>query len=138
MKETLFTRHHSAVEPLMIAKDRKTTLQAILTMAVNQAVTSLGRNVVVDDRPPAINISERELTRKERTALAQLRSELLGSYKSRISKDVSLHVCADCGQIPSLQLASSSSDHDTVGLMEQTCGRNPGTQLSRGRNTRLR
>ena len=32
MKETLFTRHRSAVEPLMIAKDRKTTLQAIHTM----------------------------------------------------------------------------------------------------------
>ena len=64
----------------MIAKDRKTTLQA-----GNQAVTSLGRNVVLDDRPPAINISEKELTRK-------------GSYKSRISKDVSLDVCADCGK----------------------------------------
>ena len=64
MKETLFTRHRSTVEPLMILKDRKTTLQAIHTMAVNQAVTSLGRNVVLDDHPPAINISEKELTRK--------------------------------------------------------------------------
>ena len=53
MKDTLFTRHCSAVEPLMIAKDRKTTLQAIHTMAVNQAVTSLGRNVVFDNRPPS-------------------------------------------------------------------------------------
>ena len=79
MKETLFTRHRSAVEPLMIAKDRKTTLQAIHTMAVNQAVTSLGRNVVLDDRPPAINISEKELTRKERTTLAQLRSDIVDS-----------------------------------------------------------
>ena len=59
MKETLFTRHRSAVEPRMITKDRKTTFQAIHTMAVNQAVTSLGRNVVLDDRPPAINISEK-------------------------------------------------------------------------------
>ena len=103
MKETLFTRHRSAVEPLMIAKDRKTTLQAIHITAVNQAVTSLGRNVVLDDRPPVINISEKELTRKERTTLAQLRSghcRLLGSYKSRISKDVSLDVCADCGKTP--------------------------------------
>ena len=103
MKEILFTRHRSAVEPLMIAKDRKTTLQAIHTMAVNQAVTSLGRNVVLDDRPPAINISEKELTRKERTTLAQLRPghcRLLGSYKSRISKDVSLDVCVDCGKTP--------------------------------------
>ena len=58
IKETLFTRHRSAVEPLMIAKDRKTILQAIHIMAVNQAVTSLGRNVVLDDRLPPINISE--------------------------------------------------------------------------------
>ena len=64
-------------------------------MAVNQALTSLGRNVVLDDRPPAINISEKESTRKERTTHAQLRSRhcrLLGSQKSRISKDVSLDV----------------------------------------------
>ena len=67
------------------------------------AVNSLGRNVVLDDRPPAINISEKELTRKERTTLAQLRSghcSLLGSYKIRISKDVNLDVCADCGMTP--------------------------------------
>ena len=74
MKETLCTRHRSVVEPLMIAKDRKTTLQAIYTMAVNQSVNNLRRNVVLDDRPPVINISEKELTRKERTTLAQLRS----------------------------------------------------------------
>ena len=99
----------------MIAKDRKTTLQAIHTMAVNHAVTILGRNVVLDDRPPAVNISEKELTRKERTTLAQLRyghRRLLGSYMSRIGKDVSLDVCADCGKTP----------HDVkhlFGLMEQ-------------------
>ena len=53
----LFTRHRSAVEPMMITKDRKATLKAIHTMAVNQAVTSLRRNVVLDDRPPLINVS---------------------------------------------------------------------------------
>ena len=103
MKETLFTRHRSTVEPMMIAKDRKETLQAIQTMAVNQAVTSLRRNVVLDYRPPLINISEKELTWKERTTVAQIRSghcRLLGSYKSRISKDASLNVCADCGKTP--------------------------------------
>ena len=144
IKETLFTRHRSVVEPPIIAKDRKTTLQAIHTMAVNQAVNSLGRNVVLDDRPPVINISEKELTRKERTTLAQLRSghcRLLGSYKSRISKEVSLDVCADCGKTPhdvKHLLPSSSNDHDTVGLMEQICGHNSRTRLSRGRNNRLR
>ena len=103
MKETLFTRHRRTVAPMMIAKDRKATLQAIHTKAVNQAVTSQRRNVVLDDRPPLINISETELTRKERTTLAQLRSghcRLLGSYKSRISKDASLDVCADRGKTP--------------------------------------
>ena len=103
MKETLFTRHRSTVEPMMIAKDMKATLQAIHTLVVNQAVTSLIMNIVLDDRPPLINISENELTRKERTTLARQRSghcKLLGSYKSRISKDASLDVCADCGKTP--------------------------------------
>ena len=39
----------------------------------------------------------------ERATLAQLRSgycKLLGSYKSRIKKDDSVDVCADCGQTP--------------------------------------
>ena len=65
MKETLFTKHRSSVEPMMIAKDRKAILQAIHTMAVNQDVTSLRRNVVLDDRPPLINISENAPTRAE-------------------------------------------------------------------------
>ena len=70
-----FTRHRSTVEPMMTANNRK---------------------AVLDDRPPLINISEKELPRKERTTLAQLRSghcRLLGSYKSRMSKDASLDVC---------------------------------------------
>ena len=140
-KEALFTRHRSAVDPIMNAKDRKATLQAIHTMAVNQAVTSQIRNVVLDDRPPLFNISEKELTRKERTTLAQLRSghcRLLGSYKSRISKEVSLDVCGKTPYDASLQLPSSSNDYDAVGLMEQTSGHTPGTQLSRGRSTILR
>ena len=88
---------------MMIAKERKATLQAIHTKAVNQAVNSQRRNVVLDYRPPLINISERELTRKERTILTQLRSRhcrLLGSYTSRISQDASLDVWADCGRSP--------------------------------------
>ena len=31
MKETLFTRHHHTVEPMMLADNRNTTLQAIHT-----------------------------------------------------------------------------------------------------------
>ena len=90
MKETLFTRHCSTVEPMMIAKDRKATLQAIHTKVVNQAVNSQGRNVVLDDRPPLINISEKELTRKERMILAQLRSGHCYSLASTRAESVRL------------------------------------------------
>ena len=102
-RKTLFTRHRITVEPMMMRKDRKATLQAIHTKAIKQAVNSQRSNVVVDDRPPLSNISEKELTRKERTTLAQLGSGhciFLGSYKSRISKDTSLDICTDCGKTP--------------------------------------
>ena len=103
MKETLFTRHRNTVEPMMLADDRKATLQAIHTDAVNQAVKDQKKNTVLDDLPHPINDSEKYLARKERATFAQLRSvycKLLGSYKSRIKKDASLNVCADCGQAP--------------------------------------
>ena len=100
MKETLFTRHSNTEEPMMLA-NRKATLQAIHTDAFNKAVKDQKNNI--DDLPHPINDSEKDLTRKERATIAQLRSgycKLLGSYKSRIKKDASLNVCADCGQTP--------------------------------------
>ena len=103
MKETLFTRHRNTVEPMMLANDRKATLQAIHSDAVNKAVKDQKKNIVLDGLPHPINDSEKNLTRKERATLAQLRSgycKLLGSYKSRIKKDDSLDVCADCGKTP--------------------------------------
>ena len=87
----------------MVKNDRKTTLQALHTVSVVNAIQCHERNVMLDDRPSFISSSEKELTRKERSTLAQLRSgycRLLGSYKSRIKKDVSLNVCADCGTTP--------------------------------------
>ena len=65
--------------------------------------TSHERNVVLDGLPLPISSSEKDLTRKEHSTLAQLRSgycRLLGSYKSRIKKDASLNVCADCSTTP--------------------------------------
>ena len=103
MKETLYTRYRNTVEPIMVKNDRKSILLALHTDAVDKAVKSHERNVVLDGRPPHISRSERDLTRKERSTLAQLRSgycRLLGSYKSRIKKDESLNVCADCGTTP--------------------------------------
>ena len=38
MKETLFTRHRNTVEPMLLANNRKVTLQAIHTDAVNKAI----------------------------------------------------------------------------------------------------
>ena len=102
MKETLYTRHRNTVEPMIIEKDRKITLQALHTDAVNKAVKSHERNMLLDGRPPPISNSEKYLTRKERSTLAQLRSGysvLPGSYKSRIKKDENLNVCADCGMM---------------------------------------
>ena len=99
MKETLFTRHRNTVEPMMLANNRKETLQEIHTDAVNKAVKDQTKNIVLHP----INNSEKDLTRKEHATLAQLRSgycKLLGSYKSRIKKDASLNVCADCGKTP--------------------------------------
>ena len=71
----------------MVKNDRKATLQALHTDAVNKAVKSHKRNVVLDGRPPPISSSERDLTRKERSTLAQLRAGYcrpLGLYKGRI------------------------------------------------------
>ena len=66
MKETINTRHRNTVDPIMVENDRKDTLQALHTDAVNNAVKSQDKNVVLDDRPPPISNSEKDLTRKER------------------------------------------------------------------------
>ena len=113
MKETLYTRHRNTVEPMMVNNDRKATPQALHTAAVVKAVQCHERNVVLDGRPPPINNSEKELIRKERSTLAQLKSghcRLLGSYKSRIKKDASLDVCADCGTTPHDVIWSKPTD----------------------------
>ena len=103
MKETLFTRHRNTVEPMMLTNNRKATLRAIHSDAVNKAVKDQKKNIVLDSLPHQINDSEKDLIRKERATLAQLRygyCKLLSSYKSRIMKDASLYACADCGKMP--------------------------------------
>ena len=107
MKETLITRHRNIVEPMMLADNRKATLQVIHTDVVNKVVKDQKNNIVLDGLPHPINDPEKDLTRKERATLAQLRSgycKLLGSYKSRIKKDAILDVCADCGTTPHISL----------------------------------
>ena len=57
MKETLFTRHRDTVKPMMLVDNRKATLQAIHTDAVNNAVKDQKKNIVLDDLPHPINDS---------------------------------------------------------------------------------
>ena len=66
--------HHHTVEPVMLANNRKATLQAIHSGAVNKAVKDQKNNIVLDGLPHPINDSEKDLTRKEHATLAQLRS----------------------------------------------------------------
>ena len=59
MKETLYTRHPNNVEQMMVKNDRKATIQALHTDAVDKAVKSHERNVVLDGRPPPISSSKK-------------------------------------------------------------------------------
>ena len=101
--------------------------------------------MVLDSGPPPISSSEKDLTRKEHSTLAQLRSgycRLLGSYKSRIKKDAastSVLTAARCHMMSSISSFAWPPDYnDTVRLTEQTDGHCPGSQLSRGERPRLK
>ena len=56
MEETLYTRQRKTVDPMMVERDRKAALH---TDAVNKAVKSHERNMVLDGRPQPINNSEK-------------------------------------------------------------------------------
>ena len=102
MKESLFTRHRNTVEPMMLVNNRKATLQEIHTDAVNKAVKNQKKYTVRWSSTHNQQL-RKDITRKERATFAQLRSgycKLLGSYKSRIKKDASPYVYADCGKMP--------------------------------------
>ena len=103
MNETLNTIHRNTVELLRIANDRKATLIAFHTDAVKNNIKSHESIVVLGSSAPPIGNSEKDLTRKERSTLTQLRSGycgLLGPNKSRFKKTGNLKVCADCGKTP--------------------------------------
>ena len=70
MKEKLFTRQRNTVEPMILADNRKATLQAIHTDAVNKAVKDQKKNKVLDYLPHLSSDSERDLTREERATIA--------------------------------------------------------------------
>ena len=62
MKDTI---HRNTVEPTIVEKDRKATLQALHSEAVTKAIKNHERKVVLDGRPLPISNSEKDLTRKE-------------------------------------------------------------------------
>ena len=120
MKETLYTKHRNTVEPMMVKNDRKATLQALHTDAVDKAVRSQERNVVLDGRPPPIRALKKSCPEGNVQPSLNLDPDhcrLLGSYKSRIKKDASLNVCSDCGTSP----------HDVTHLF--TCPAHPTTMI---------
>ena len=59
LKKTLFTRHRNTVEPMMLANNRKATLQAIYSDAVNKAGKDQKKNIVLVGLPHSINDSKR-------------------------------------------------------------------------------
>ena len=62
---------------MMLADNRKATLQAIHSDAVNKYTNDQKKNIVLDNLPNPINDSEKDLTKKERETLTQLRSGLV-------------------------------------------------------------
>ena len=73
IKETIFTRHYQTVL-LLLANNRKDTLQALHTSFVNTAIDNMKDNIVLNNRPPPINDEETLLSRRQKTTLSQFRS----------------------------------------------------------------
>ena len=69
MRETLFHRHRHTLEPMRIAGENNAALQAIHTKAVIKVANSQENNVVLDDRPPPANDTEKDLIRNVRPSL---------------------------------------------------------------------
>ena len=102
-KNTLGSKYGAVVEPLlsdgvMRQEDYRPALSALHTQAVTLSITNLGENHLITSPPPPICDSEASLTRKERCALAQLRSgdcNLLKDYQMRVGSSVDA-TCPEC------------------------------------------
>ena len=98
MKNTLYSKHHTTIAPLL-ADTTKESLKAVHTAAVSKSRRKQTVNRVLRDRPPDISETETSLRRTQRTTLSQLRSghcHLLNSYKHRIGREDDPQ-CKDCG-----------------------------------------
>ena len=89
--------HDTALEP----DDYKMLLKRIHTESVNTTISNLENNKVLNELPPPINDAEKELPRRTRCLLSQLRSgysSMLNSYLSVVDNNIE-DKCPNCHQI---------------------------------------
>ena len=91
MKATLQSKFGGTIRnfsnPNFSTEDYKRGLKTLHTRSVNEMLSTMANNKVLNAPPPPINDSEKVLPRAARTTLAQLRSgysNFLNSYKARI------------------------------------------------------
>ena len=103
MKHTLTTKFGQQIksllpeEPLQ-AQEYKIALKNIHTTTVQDCINAQAHNSVINKPAPEIHKSEKELPRKTRSILSQLRSNyssFLNSYLSRIQEDTQ-DICPKC------------------------------------------
>jgi hypothetical protein len=89
------------VEPLEEDHNYKQTLKSIHTQAVAAAITSYQLSNVIGFHPPEINKDELNLSRKQRTRLAQLRSGycIITNYYKNIINEEDPITCPNCNSI---------------------------------------
>ena len=89
--------HDTALEP----DDYKMLLKRIHTESVNTTISNFENNKVLNELPPPINDAEKELPRRTRCLLSQLRSgysSMLNSYLSVVDINIE-DKCPNCHQI---------------------------------------
>ena len=99
MKETLHSKYGNLVQQQQQQPTSKQVAKALHTTIVTKTIDSLRPNVILGGRPPPTDKSEKQLSRHQRTTLAQLgsgRCRLLHSYRHRLEPAVS-NTCPDCG-----------------------------------------
>ncbi len=107
MKKTLKTRFGNEIKRILPRRrltdeTYKSKLKEIHTKDVAKAIKLIKPNPVLNTPAPNINKDEKNLPRKTRSTLAQLRSgysSYLNSYLSRINEDFQ-NVCPNCNQTP--------------------------------------
>ena len=107
MKKTITSEHGNYVNNLIHNDNLDNTqykilLKTIHTESVSATITAQENNPTLGRPPPEIDKTEKDLLRKTRSTLSQLRSgysSMLNSYLARIRDDVQ-DICPDCNISP--------------------------------------